>query len=78
MSDTEHTPAEPVLIPVEALSDDVLDGIIDNFILRYGTDYGATEVSYESRVAQVKRQIKSGHVKIYFDPNTETVTLLPK
>ncbi len=76
MSDSENI-AEPIEIPFDAVSAEILDGIIDNYILRYGTDYGAEEVSYEARLNQVRKQIKSGHVKIFFEPNTETVTLLP-
>lgn len=71
-----EAPAEPVEVPVEALSADALDGIIDNFILREGTDYGAQEVSYATRVEQVRRKLERGEVKIVFDPNTESVTLL--
>lgn len=70
--------APPVEIPVEALSVDALAGIIDEFILREGTDYGASEVAYSTRTAQVRRQLESGDVKIVFDPNTESVTLLTR
>jgi uncharacterized protein YheU (UPF0270 family) len=43
-----------------------------------GTDYGAQEIAHESKVRRVRQQLEKGDVKITFDPNTETVTLLTK
>lgn len=66
----------PIEIPLEALSEVLLIGVIDNFIQREGTDYGRVEISYDSKMDQILRQIKAGKVKIVFDPNSESVTLL--
>lgn len=72
--ETEEMP--PVEIPLESLTTEAVNGVIENFILREGTDYGVSEVPYEVKAKQVLRQIEKGDVKIAFDPNTETVTLL--
>ena len=77
MFESEEAKA-PVEIPAEALSADALAGIIDDFILREGTDYGAQEASYAARVDKVRRQVDQGEAKIVFDPNLESVTLLTK
>jgi uncharacterized protein YheU (UPF0270 family) len=69
-------PASPVEIPWRALSPAAAAGIIDAFILREGTDYGAVEASHADKVAQVRAQLESGQVVISFDPATESVTLL--
>lgn len=66
----------PVEIPPSALSEDALRGIISHFILREGTDYGSVEVTMDTKIKQVERQIQKGEIVIAFDPNTETVTLL--
>ncbi|MBY0316004.1 MAG: YheU family protein [Bdellovibrionales bacterium] len=66
----------PIEVPPSALSEEALHGIISNFILREGTDYGSVEVSLETKIKQVERQIQKGEIIIAFDPNTETVTLL--
>lgn len=68
----------PVEIPPDSLSEDVLTAIIENFILREGTDYGAVEIAMDTKITQVRKQIERGEVKIVFDPNTETVTLITK
>jgi uncharacterized protein YheU (UPF0270 family) len=66
----------PVEILPEMLSVEALDGIIQDFILREGTDYGRVEASYETKSEQVRKQIKKGEVKIVFDQSTESVSLL--
>jgi len=81
MSEQEFSKPElvpPVEIPVEALSPEALAGILDNFILREGTDYGTQEVSHEAKAQRVRAQLASGDVKVVFDPNTESVSLLTK
>jgi uncharacterized protein len=72
----ENKPLPPIEVPREALSDEALSNLIEAFILREGTDYGAHEVSYDTKASQVRKQLDSDDVKIVFDPNTETVTLL--
>jgi len=65
-------------IPIDRLSPEILAAIIDEFVHREGTDYGASEVNLESKIQQVKRQIERGDVVITFDPETETCNLLTK
>lgn len=65
-------------IPPEQLSVDVLQAVIEEFITREGTDYGAAELSLEQKVSRVKRQLDSGKVVIAFDVATESCTLLLK
>lgn len=60
------------------LSEEALVGVIDDFILREGTDYGEQERSLEDKRARVRAQLDAGTAEIWFDPQTETVTLRPK
>ncbi len=76
MNDSENIP--PVEVPFEAISEDALKGLIDSFILREGTDYGKNEVDHQVKHSQVHKQIAKGDVKIMFDPNTGTITLINK
>ena len=66
----------PVEIPIASLSEDILQNVIESFILREGTDYGRNEQSLESKLTQVRKQIENGRVKIIFDPESESVTLM--
>jgi uncharacterized protein YheU (UPF0270 family) len=72
----KEKPTAPVEIPKEALSADALRGIIESFILREGTDYGREEVGFDKKVEQIERQIAKGDVKIFFDPDTESVGMV--
>ena len=65
-----------IVIPREKLSNTVLDALIDEFILREGTDYGTAEYSLEQKKKQVFRQLDSKHILILFDPKLETTNLL--
>lgn len=68
----------PIEISAELLSADILKAVIEEFVLREGTNYGDVDYSLEHKVKQVQDQIKKGDVKIVFDPNTESVTLMTR
>jgi uncharacterized protein YheU (UPF0270 family) len=65
-------------IPPARLSTEVLNAVIEEFILREGTDYGLQEVSLQAKVDQVRRQLERGDVVITFDPRTENCSLLTR
>lgn len=66
----------PVAVPHDELSADALRGVIESFVLREGTDYGARDVSFEDKVARVLGQLQRGEAQILFDPASETVDLV--
>jgi uncharacterized protein YheU (UPF0270 family) len=65
-------------IPADKLSAEVLHAVIEEFILREGTDYGSYEVSLENKIDQVRGQLSRGDVLITFDPATENCNLLTR
>ncbi|HXP26168.1 MAG TPA: YheU family protein [Steroidobacteraceae bacterium] len=67
--------SEPVEVPYGELPADLLNAVIESFVLREGTDYGEKELSLEDKVARVVRQLKKGEAKILFDPESESVTI---
>lgn len=78
--DTENQKEElpPVEISSEQLEEETLIQLVREFILREGTDYGVNEVALETKINQVRRQIEKKDVLIFFDPNSETVNLVPQ
>ena len=62
-------------IPHQALEDDTLTALIEDFVTRDGTDYGAREVPLETKVAQVRRQLERGEAVITYDEETATCAL---
>jgi uncharacterized protein YheU (UPF0270 family) len=77
-NEPDDLPAEPLEVPYTALSRDALLGLVESFVLREGTDYGEREFSHEQKVAQVIAQLERGEARILYDPETESVALLPR
>ncbi|MCB1645330.1 MAG: YheU family protein [Pseudomonadales bacterium] len=67
-----------LIIPPDSLSSATLNGIVEEFVTREGTDYGHGTISLETKVAQVLRQLRSGEVVIVYDSDLESVSLTPK
>ena len=65
-----------LLIPPEQLSADALQGIIEAFVMREGTDYGVVEQTFAEKIKQVHRQLQRGEAVIVFDVMTESCTLM--
>ena len=62
-------------IPASELSEDALNGVIEDFVLREGTEYGARDYSLDEKREQVRRQLERGEAVIVFDPETGTVSI---
>jgi uncharacterized protein YheU (UPF0270 family) len=67
---------DPVAVPYTELDPALLQAVVESFVLREGTDYGEKEVSFETKVARVIQQLKSGEARILFDPESESVTIV--
>ncbi|MEK2644325.1 YheU family protein [Bdellovibrio sp. BCCA] len=78
MSFDKENQQPPIEVSASDISPEALHGIIENFILREGTDYGREEAAFETKFKQIKKQLDNGDVKIVFDPNTETVGIVTK
>ena len=64
-------------IPPAELSEAALRAIIEEFVLREGTDYGHRDIPIESKVADVMRQLERGDVLMVYEAKSETVTIVP-
>ena len=67
-----------MIIPIEELSNDTLTAILEEFVLREGTEYGAEDVSLTQKIAQIKQQLTQGSVVLVYSELHETVNILPK
>ena len=75
MTDVEPE-AGYVLVPAQALSPQALEGLVQEFVTREGTEYGPREYSLAEKVQSVLRQIEQGEVVIAFDLERATTTLV--
>jgi hypothetical protein len=61
-------------IPPEALSADVLDALVEEFVTRHGTDL--TDAA--RKIAQVRAQLQTGDIVIVWDETTESANIVHK
>ncbi|WP_337154891.1 YheU family protein [Proteus terrae] len=66
-----------MIIPWSELSTETLDNLIESFVLREGTDYGIQEKTLEQKVADVKKQLKSGEAVLVWSELHESVNVMP-
>jgi uncharacterized protein YheU (UPF0270 family) len=67
-----------MIIPYQALQPDTLTNLIEEFVLREGTDYGHGEYPLDKKVAAVRRQLERNEVVVVFDSETETCNIVPR
>jgi len=76
--DEPQEPAkEPITVPYRELSPEALRGVVESFVLREGTEYGARDFTLEEKLAHVYRQLERNEAQIVFDPATETIHIIP-
>jgi len=63
-------------VPSQSLSPEALAGLVDEFITREGTDYGAREHSLEEKRSSVLQKLERREVAIVFDFESESTTIV--
>ncbi len=67
-----------MLIPYQQLDVMTLNNLIEQYILREGTDYGEVEFSLQQKTQQILTQIKNEEIFIMYSELNESVTLISK
>ena len=78
LNERDPTLSEPVIVPHTELWPDLLRGVVESFVLREGTDYGEREVSLDTKIAHVIRQLERGEAQIIFDPQSESIDIVTR
>jgi uncharacterized protein YheU (UPF0270 family) len=76
--ESEGEGGPPVEVPHEDLAPDTLRAVIESFVLREGTDYGARDASFESKVGDVMRQLQRREAVIFYDPGSDSVDIVAR
>ncbi|RKS84753.1 hypothetical protein DES39_1968 [Orbus hercynius] len=64
-----------MIIPWQNLEPETLTNILEMFVLREGTDYGATEKTLAEKVADVRLQLQQKKIVLVWSELHETVDL---
>lgn len=67
-----------VEVPADQLSAEALNGLIESFVLREGTDYGDAEYDLQQKVSHVKKQLDSGDVAVVFNVELQSADMLTR
>ncbi|MDN3640169.1 YheU family protein [Simiduia curdlanivorans] len=67
-----------IVIPVDQLPADALQGLIEEFVTRDGTDYGQEEMNLAQKVSQVKSQLQRREVLIVYNLADEQANILTR
>ena len=65
-------------MPYAELAPDVLRRLIEEFVTRDGTDYGAVERTLAEKVAAVMRQLAAGEAAIIVDAEQESIEIVAR
>lgn len=65
-----------ILVDYRSLQPETLRSLIEEFVTRDGTDYGASEVTLDQKVAEVLAQLTSGKAVISFNAAAGSVTIV--
>ena len=77
MQDEEPDAADRrVEVPYARLAPDVLRRLIEEFVTRDGTDYGAVERTLGEKVARVMQQLEAGELSIVVDPEQQAIDIV--
>ncbi|MGH1467336.1 MAG: YheU family protein [Bdellovibrionales bacterium] len=66
------------IIEPEQLSKEALNGIIKEFILREGTDYGSSNYSLEEKANHVLKQLREKRIVILYDNELSSCNLMTR
>lgn len=70
-----ENPEVMIKIPHSQLSEAALNGVIDAFVLREGTDYGDVNHSLAEKRKHVLNQLESGEAELCFDPASDSMDI---
>lgn len=72
----EEEDLTPVPVPYTQLSAEALQGVIESFVLREGTEYGEREFTLAEKRLHVMHQLERGEAQILFDPQSQSVDIV--
>ncbi len=67
---------ERVEVPHAQLAPELLRRLIEEFVTRDGTDYGAVERALAEKVAAVMQQLAAGELAIVVDLESEAIDII--
>lgn len=67
-----------MIIPVNEIRSELLEAIIEQYVLGEGTDYGEREYSLAEKVAHVRGQLENGQAFVVYSQVHDTVHIMSR
>jgi len=67
-----------LIVPLSEIRPDLLEAIVEQYVLGEGTDYGEREYTLAEKVAHVRRQLESGEAFVVYSEVHETVHIMSR
>lgn len=78
MDQDQGSEAKWLQVPAERLSAEALEGLVEEFASREGTDYGEREVGLDAKVAQIRHMLERGDCVIVFDEDSASCQIVTR
>ena len=65
-------------VPYKELDPETFNNLIEEFIMREGTDYGEIEMDLDQKIALVTNQLKNGDAALMWDTNLQSCNIVLK
>ncbi len=67
-----------MIIPAEQLAQETLDGIVREWLMRQGEDWGLVEGGLDDAIPQARDRVLKGDLVILWSETEETLNILPR
>lgn len=67
-----------MIIPWQELQAQTLENILESFILREGTDYGAVELTLTQKKERLRRQLQAGNIVLVWSELHQSIDIKEK
>ena len=67
-----------MIVPWQELQAQTLENILESFILREGTDYGAVELTLTQKKERLRRQLQAGNVVLVWSELHQSIDIKEK
>ncbi|MBT4760794.1 MAG: YheU family protein [Bdellovibrionaceae bacterium] len=65
-----------VEVPWQQIGKEALSGLVQEFVLREGTDYGQNTYSIDQKIEHVMSQLRSNKAKVVYDATSDSCSLV--
>ncbi len=69
-------PHDAIVVPYSELPAETLRAVVESFVLREGTEYGARDFTLAEKVAHVLAQLERGVAQVIFEPESQSVDIV--